>query len=174
MKEELKIVKIDTKYCNYLRKFDSRVPYNYGKKALRPFVGVLFRVGNFMYFAPLSSPKAKHLNMKAKIDFLKIDNGKLGVVNFNNMLPVTKTNITLLDLNGVHKKSVEQKYNKLLKEQLYWLNRNKEKLYNRAQKLYEKYINKTLNISIRERCCDFKLLEEKCGLYNLILEKVNT
>lgn len=41
-----------------------------------------------MYFAPLSSPKPKHLKLKSKLDFLKIDNGKLGAIN--NMLPVTK------------------------------------------------------------------------------------
>ena len=31
--------------------------------------------------------------LKSKLDFLKIDNGKLGAINFNNMLPVTKKNI---------------------------------------------------------------------------------
>lgn len=63
------IVKIDSDYCTYLRRFDERVPYNFGKKELRPFVGVLFYVGNCMYFAPLSSPKAKHLKIKANLDF---------------------------------------------------------------------------------------------------------
>lgn len=41
---DLIIVRIDEKYCNYLRKFDSKVQYNYGKKKLRPFVGALFKV----------------------------------------------------------------------------------------------------------------------------------
>ena len=40
------------------------------------------------YFAPLSSPKPKHLKMSNKaIDVFKIDDGKLGVVNINNMIP---------------------------------------------------------------------------------------
>ena len=33
------IVQVDYKYCDFLRKFDERVPYNYGKKELRPFIG---------------------------------------------------------------------------------------------------------------------------------------
>ena len=54
------IVKIDINYCNYLRKFDNKVAYNSGKKELRPFIGILFKVGKIDYFAPLSSPKNKH------------------------------------------------------------------------------------------------------------------
>lgn len=44
MYKKLKIVKVESKYCNYLRKYDSRVPYNAGTKELRLFIGVLFRV----------------------------------------------------------------------------------------------------------------------------------
>ena len=55
--ENLKIVKVNTKYCNYLRKYDNKVVYNIGIKELRPFIGVLFKVNKYEYFAPLSSPK---------------------------------------------------------------------------------------------------------------------
>ena len=51
------------------------------------------------YFAPLSSPKPKHKNMKNTLDFFKIKNGELGAVNFNNMIPVNKNNYSLVDLN---------------------------------------------------------------------------
>lgn len=137
--KELKLVRIDSKYCDYLRKFDDKVPYNFNKKELRPFVGVLFEINNCKYFAPLSSPKIKHLKMKNTIDFLRLDNGKLGAINFNNMLPVMDSNIIMIDLNVETKNKMEMKYQKLLKEQIYWLNRNDEKLYNRSFKLYGKY-----------------------------------
>jgi hypothetical protein len=39
-----KIVKIDSDYCDYLRKFDNKVCFNAGVKNLRPFIGVLFVV----------------------------------------------------------------------------------------------------------------------------------
>lgn len=109
----------------------------------------------------MSSPKLKHLKLKSKLDFLKIDNGKLGAINFNNMLPVTKNNIIKLDLNKEFLTRSEEKYKKLLKEQIYWLNRNDEKLY-------DKYIDSTLNTNIAKRCCNFKLLEEKCNEFNNI------
>lgn len=113
MKEELKLVVVDFEYCNYLRKFDKRVPYNFTNK-IRPFVGVLFEINGCTYFAPLSSPKPKHLKMKNTIDFLRLDNGELGAINFNNMLPVKMKNIEFLDLNRKNLSEDEDKYQKLL------------------------------------------------------------
>ncbi len=130
---------------------------------------MLFEVDNFKYFAPLTSPKSKHLKMKNTIDFLRLDNGNLGAINFNNMLSVKENNIEILDLNETCKTKLECKYQKLLKEQIYWLNRNSEKLYRRTKKLYYGYINNKLNIKIMNRCCNFRLLEEKCEQYSLVL-----
>lgn len=70
--ETLKLVKVDSDYCDYLRTFDSKVPYNMDQKSLRPFVGVLFEVNKCKYFAPLTSPKPKHHKMKNTRDFLNI------------------------------------------------------------------------------------------------------
>lgn len=74
-KNYLMLVRLDTNYCDYLRKYDNKVPYNFDEKELRPFIGILFTIDSLMYFAPLSSPKPKHLKLKSKLDFLKIDNG---------------------------------------------------------------------------------------------------
>ena len=116
MKDSLILVKLDAKYCDYLRKFDDKVPYNYGEKELRPFIGILFEIETCKYFAPLSSPKPKHKRMKNMIDFFKIKDGELGAVNFNNMIPVTDRNYTLVDLNKETLTIAELKYQKLLKE----------------------------------------------------------
>lgn len=164
--DKLLLVKLDSNYCDYLRKYDKRVPYNYDRKELRPFVGVLFEVNNCMYFAPLSSPKEKHKTMKTTIDFMKIDSGKLGAINFNNMLPVTEKNIIELDLDKQCLTKTEEKYTKMLKEQIFWLNRNESKLYAKSKKLYDNYVNGKLNHNIAIRCCNFTLLEEKCKEYN--------
>ena len=162
----LKLVIIDTNYCNYLRTLDSKVAYNYGKKDTRPFIGILFNIGELEYFAPLYSPKPKHLVMKNTIDFLKIDNGILGAINFNNMIPVTSKNYILPDLNRKSKDINEVKYLILLQKQLIWLNNNLDKVKNKSQKLYKLYINNKLPLSIKNRCCNFKLLEKACKQYN--------
>lgn len=104
--------------------------------------------------------------MKTTLDFLKIANEDLGAINFNNMLPVTDKNIIKLDLDKKCLNKTEEKYIQMLKEQIFWLNRNNHKLYDRSKKLHDKYLNGTLNKSIAKRCCNFKLLEEKCIEYN--------
>ena len=168
MIRNFKIVKVDYKYCNYLRQFDSRVSYNAGSKEMRPFIGILFVVDKCEYFAPLSSPKVKHVHMKNNIDIVKIDKGRYGVVNFNNMIPVTSNNYELFDLKAIPKDTYELKWQNLLKSQLLWLNKNIKNVKGKAIKLYEMYKNNRLDERIKSRCCNFILLEEKCREYNKI------
>lgn len=162
------MVKIDYKYCDYLRKFDNKVAYNSGSKEMRPFIGILFVVNEYEYFAPLSSPKVKHIHMKNNIDIVKIDKGRYGVVNFNNMIPVTSNNYELFDLNATPKNTYELKWQNLLKSQLLWLNKNIKNVKGKAFRLYEKYKSNKLDERIKSRCCNFILLEEKCKEYNKI------
>ena len=162
----LKLVRVNVDYCDYLRNFDCRVAYNKNEKELRPFVGVLFTINDIEYFAPLASPKPKHLKMKNTIDFFRIDNGNLGAINFNNMIPVTFNNYELIDLDKKNLNFTEKKYQKLLKEQLLWLNENYIQIKNKSYKLYSLYINDKLSKNIKDRCCNYPLLEEKCIEYN--------
>ena len=37
----LKIVRVNSDYCDYLRKFDNKVAYNKNEKELRPFIEIL-------------------------------------------------------------------------------------------------------------------------------------
>ena len=162
---KLKIVKVDSKYCDYLRQFDKRVIYNAGKKSLRPFIGVLFRINSCEYFAPLSSPKLKHKKMKNTIDLIKIENGNYGVVNFNNMIPVTYNNYVEFDLDFEPSDKSELARVRLLRNQLRWLTDNKEKVMSKSKLLYNLYKNNKLPKNVKDRCCNFLLLEEKSKEY---------
>lgn len=162
----LKIVRVKSEYCDYLRSFDNKVSYNKNEKELRPFIGILFKINDCEYFALLSSPKPKHKNMKNMIDFFKIKNGELGAVNFNNMIPVRPTNYLVIDLNQKVLNEADRKYQNLLREQLSWLNANFNQVKNKSLKLYQMYNAGKLQKGIFDRCCIFKLLEEKCIEYN--------
>lgn len=133
---------------------------------MRPFIGILFNVNDIEYFAPLSSPKPKHMHIKNNLDIVKIDKGKYGVVNFNNMIPVTKNNYKIYDFNLKSKDIDELKWQNLLKTQLLWLNKNIKYVNDKALNLYDKYVNNRLDDRIKIRCCNFILLEEKCFEYN--------
>lgn len=161
----LRIVRVDSDYCDYLRKFDNKVAHNKNEKELRPFIGILFKIDTCEYFAPLSSPKPKHKTMKNTLDFIKIKDGELGALNFNNMIPVSIDNYSLVDLNKETLTVSEMKYQKLLREQLAWLNANYNQVKNKSFKLYKLYNAEKLPQNIKDRCCDFKLLEEKCLEY---------
>ena len=71
MLKNLKIYYISKNYINYLRKFDSNVAYN--KNSTRPYIGIVYTYNNYNYFAPLSSPKAIHININPKaLDIFKV------------------------------------------------------------------------------------------------------
>lgn len=50
---------VNSDYCEYLRKSDPCVPHTMEHKSARPFVGIVFTINDFRYYAPLSSPKQK-------------------------------------------------------------------------------------------------------------------
>lgn len=166
MYKSFKIVKVDSKYCDYLRQYDNKVSYNACTKDLRPFIGVLFMIDKCEYFAPLSSPKPKHSKLKNTLDLIKIENGTYGVVNFNNMIPVMDKNYVIFDLN---KKTEDKRENfrlELLRNQLRWLTANKKDVNTKSKLLYNLYKSNKLPKNVKDRCCNFPLLEEKCREYN--------
>ena len=77
-----KFYTISGKYYSYLKAFDNRIPNTENEKSNRPFIGIVLDINNYKYYAPLTSPKKKHLKMKNQIDFLKINNGLWGSNKF--------------------------------------------------------------------------------------------
>lgn len=160
----LSLYTVDNKYFDFLRKVEPRVPY---VKENRPFIGIVLKIHYKNYFAPLASPKQKHNTMKKQKDLIKIKNGELGVINFNNMIPIPMSKCTKLDINSTK----DKKYKLLLNNQVVWCNIHMEEIIETAEKLYNLicYSNKASTM-LKNRCCDFRLLERKCIEYM----KVNT
>lgn len=160
-KKKLKFYTVTKEYMQYLKKFESKIMDNEGKKEKRPYLGVIIKIDENSYFAPLSSPKPKHLKLKKSIDFVAIDNGVLGGINLNNMIPVKDGFFKENDIE----KEADEKYKSLIRKQLTWCNENKEKIIKKAEKLHSIITTKRENSKIWNRCCDFSLLEEKALEY---------
>lgn len=160
---KLYFYKVNEDYVKYMSRFDSRISKSYDEKAKRPFIGIILNVEGVLYFAPFTSPKKKHLTMKNTIDFLKIDEGKLGAINFNNMIPIPMEECIKIEVE----KEQDETYKNLLYKQISWCNKkeNTKIILNRAKTIYEKVLNNKLPQRIIDRCCDFKVLEEKSKLY---------
>lgn len=154
----MKVYRLDTNYSNYLNHFEPKISINKNGKENRPFLGVVLTVHNINFFAPLTSPKAKHLTMKNTQDFLKIDDGFLGGINLNNMIPIPRIALQEINISQIQ----DIKYRQMLYKQLNWVKNNQERINNRAKNLYYLVIQKKATNDLIERCCNFRLLEEKC------------
>lgn len=157
----MELYKVDINYCNYLHYYEPKIPYIENEKENRPFIGVVLNVNGKNFFAPLTSPKKKHLVMKDMQDFLKIDGGNLGGINLNNMMPIPKRYLQKIDLYNL----TDIKYKNMLRKQIKWINQNQLRINNRAKNLYYLILNGHTTKELLNRCCDFKLLERKCSEY---------
>ena len=167
--EELKLYRINQEYAKYIHNQDEKVLKAYDIKNKRPFIGIILKINKINYFAPLSSPKNKHEIMKNSIDFIKINNGRDGVINLNNMIPIPEEQYNEINIKEEIQK--DRKYGIILKYQIKWCNENKKQIINNAKKLYNLITNEKANLSLRKRCCDFKFLETKLNQFNLNQEK---
>lgn len=163
-KDKLYFITLTSNYLKYLGIYENKVSL----KANRPFIGIVFKVNNKEYFAPLSSPKEKHKRMKTNIDFFKIDKGNLGIINFNNMIPVINNDIcrNKLDLEMLSKSlnTDDIKYFRLLKNQLKYCEKNKNIILAKAEKIYNIFTKNLEKLSesqkkMYRRVNNFKVLE---------------
>lgn len=161
MKDKLYLYTINKHYGSYLNKYDTNTMDISGKKSNRPFVGTIVMVNNKKYLAPLTSPKPKHIHMKSNTDFIKIDNGKLGAINLNNMVPVDNGLYKKIDINN----EPDQKYKTIMINQYRWMEKNKEIIINKAKNLHSKYIENKLPDNIKNRCANYPKLEKLLDRY---------
>lgn len=156
---KLRFYEIDKGYLNELRKIENKIMNIEKAKDRRPHIGIILKINDYYYFAPLSSPKSKHKNLKNSLDLIKIDGGELGVINLNNMFPVKKEFFFIKEVE----KEKDIKYKILLKKQLEWCNmeKNKDNILKKGAKLYEEITLKKEKSRFWSRTCNFSLLEMK-------------
>ena len=156
--ENLRIYRIEDRYIRFLRSRDCRVQDN--KNRRRPYVGVVLHVGGFQYFVPMESPKPNHANIKPGKHILKLEGGSLGLLGFNNMVPVHSSALICFDIES----EPDQQYRMLLKRQLSFCNKMKCDIYDHAEKTYFSVVNQKSAFLCRISC-DFKKLERACNEY---------
>lgn len=163
--KRLNLYLIDMKYIRNLAKADDHVMSvsPQAGKETRPFVGIVIVCGTKKYCVPLSSPKPKHSSMKNDVDFMKIMDGEslIGVLNFNNMIPVDESCTIPLNLRIAGKDdATTRRYKKMAAKQLDWCQHNQEAIVKRANKLYAMVQSEKTSVFLKRRCCDFRKLEK--------------
>lgn len=172
MDGNLKLYTVNSQYINYLKQFQEHIWANEDKGRLRPYIGIVIILDPFKYYAPLSSPKIKHENMKDRLDFIRIDHkGDLkSVINLNNIIPVDDKNITLFDVPNE-----SEPYRSLLNTEIIEIRKKQHIIINNAKIIYNKVTkHKDDNVKLCNICYDFKLLEQKLIEYNSLSEVAAT
>ena len=151
-------------YITYLKQYDSKVADN--KSGKRPYVGIILEISGMKYYAPFSSPKPKHLHMKNAKDFRKINGGKYGVINFNNMIPVIDSAVILIDIQNI----TDIKYKRLLQNQYNFIRADQDAIKRTAENLRTLILKKDseltqMDLKIKQRCCNLPLLESVISNY---------
>lgn len=159
--DKLEIYEIDEKYINYLSTFEQHLFRN--KKAeqkfSRKYIGIVLKINEFDYFAPLSSFKLKHKHLSESKDFIKI--GTYAVINLNNMFPCHKRLCTKIVIENLH----DEHYKSLVRSEYRIIRQKTELILQNAKAVYEHKIKNDGNSKLSKRCNDFKLLEERCSCY---------
>lgn len=156
---KLRFYHVSEDYIRFLHGADRRVQHN--KDQRRPYVGVVLRVKDFDYFVPLESPKPGHAKIRSGGPVMKLDGGKLGIMGFNNMIPVVDAALIDFRINEV----ADEKYRLLLYNQLAFCNRHKQQILLRAENTYRRAVEGEIPL-YKKVCCDFKKLERVSGEFD--------
>lgn len=152
----LKFYEVDSEYIKYLKENgDEKIPNIDYKKHKKFFCGIVLTINNFNYFAPVSS-----YNKKVHTSFLIMDKDKetkklkaISSLRFSFMFPCPIEYLSQKDFS-----KEDEKYRNLLRKELRYCNKNREKIKKLANEVYKlglkEETRKKFNI------CDFKKLEE--------------
>lgn len=159
--DNLKFYEVNPKYIDYLIPFAPHLFHNKkpGQHNDRKYIGVVFTINGFEYFAPLSSFKDKHRKMKDGLDFIKIKN--YAVINLNTMFPVPSSERTYVDINAER----NPQYRNLLLAEYRFIKAIQEKIRKNAKTLYHIKMKDGNSTALAKRCNDFSALESACTAY---------
>lgn len=180
-KNQIMIIEVSDQYVNYMTSFFNNTMLcskEKTRKHRRKYIGVILKINNYNYFAPLSSPKASDYQSNGDIKkstisvlrmtkFYKNKLILLGTIKLNNMFPVPDSEIDYYDANH----ESDQKYKTLIMDELKWIKNHSTLIYKRARILYEYKCNENniideTNIKFLNSIISFKKAEEKCKEYS--------
>jgi protein AbiQ len=162
----LKFYYLNTEYLNFLSHHQRYIWNNDYDGSIRPYVGVVFEIGGYKYYAPLSSFKPNRYGRtleRIDLKIIKIRGREVAFLQLNNMVPVHDSLLTLVDID-----SLEQSYQDLLHAELANIRPRASEIIRDAERVYNlttQYRLDPANEGLVKRCYDFKLLESKLVEY---------
>ncbi|MBE5928280.1 MAG: type III toxin-antitoxin system ToxN/AbiQ family toxin [Lachnospiraceae bacterium] len=159
MRNNIRIYEVKSEYIKYLSNYQKHIFSQTDEKSNRKYIGIIFEIKGIKYFAPLSSYKDKHKQMKERVDIIKIKS--YAVINLNNMIPVPDSQIINIDIN----KEKNASYRYLLQAESREVNKQKGLIRKNAEIVYTHKKFNGVSTPLAKRTNDFKLLEKLCREY---------
>jgi len=154
MRNNIRIYEVKSEYIKYLSNYQKHIFAQSDGKDKRKYIGIVFEVKGIKYFAPLSSFKTKHKQMKESVDFIKIKD--YAVINLNNMIPVPDSQILNIDIN----KEKDTSYRYLLQAESREVSRQKNCIRKNAEIVYSHKKHNGVSTPLAKRTNDFDMLEK--------------
>ena len=153
--DNLYLYRVEADYLRYLHRIDRRVSV----KNNRAFVGIVVMINGIQYLIPLTSKTtAERINegkrkRSSMVTLFIRDSSDTEIASllYNNMIPV-RDNVCL-------KLNIDMNINTYELNELRFIRKNKSKIINKAQHVYNNRINGG-NLFLNHVCCDFKRLEQ--------------
>jgi protein AbiQ len=152
---KLRIYGVKENYIKYLSQYQNHI-YEHKGEFGRKYLGVVLEINGFKYFAPMSSFKPKHKSMHDSTNFIKIKD--YAVININNMIPVPKSQIEVIDINKEKNKS----YKFLLQAESREINKQRVRIRKNARIVYNHKKSNGNSTALSRITNDFDLLERLC------------
>ena len=165
----MRLYSVSDDYIEYLRNIFPRVYSNKiaNRKHTRKYLGVVFKLNDFNYYIPLSSPKDAHdyitLNGKKVIRkdsiivIRMVVKGTLkGTLQIGTMIPVP--NKALIQYNLQDEQDIS--YKELVQDEIIFIRKNTNRIIKTAKLLYSKKTKGTHKNPVIDKVLDFKSIEE--------------
>ncbi len=171
----LKLYSVSDEYIRYLRVenhithvFDSKEEH---RTHSRKYIGIVFSINNYNYFAPLSSPKVSDYiddkirsSNKSILRITKVDKGQeilLSTIKLLNMIPVPDSELLSYNPN----EETDLKYKAIIKDEIRWIERNDKNILENSRMIYnlkfhESERRTTKNSKLLNAILPFKELEK--------------
>ncbi len=174
--EKLELYNVSDKYIEYLRKTEKNVYSNKEEQRIhmRKYLGVVFRIGVYNYYIPLSSPKkgdyidvngTKQIR-KSTLTIIRIvsenstgEKELKGTLRISNMIPVPDIELILYDIEN----ESDSRYKDLIQKELIFIRKNRKKIFKNAEIVYKQKKLGEVTAGYMDAVLDFEKLEK---LYN--------
>ena len=171
----MRIIQVEDKYIELLRNnFPSVLDdKRFCRTHTRKYLGVIFTIERFNYYAPFSSPKPKDYNQDGTIkkntmfiiNMVKDgENGEkelLGTIRLTNMIPIPMKYVLGYSIEN----ETDINYKEIVSDEFKWISENQGKIMKRAKQLYnfknnEEKLKNEKNAKVYNAILPFKEIEQ--------------